>query len=54
MSNRLNELVEKSGGNLQRLLDVSCQLMLADRQQEELVNYVNAFMNGFEFCEGER
>lgn len=51
--NRLNSLVERDS-TLQRLRDVSCQLMLADRQQEELVNYVNSFINNFEFNEGSR
>lgn len=50
---RLNELVNGSP-SLQRLRDVACQLMLPNRQQEELANYVNAFINNFSFYGGIR
>lgn len=50
---RLNELVNGSP-SLQRLRDVACQLMLPNRQQEELANYVNAFINNFFFFGGIR
>lgn len=43
---RLNELVKKNP-DFGRLRDVSCQLMLADRQQEELFNYVTGFVYNF-------
>lgn len=48
---RLNSLVERDS-SLQRLRDVACQLMLADRQQEELINYVSGFIYDFSFSTG--
>lgn len=51
--NRLNALVAQNE-TLQRLRDISCLLMLGDRQQEELVNYINGFINNFLFTAGSR
>lgn len=45
---RLNQLVAKNP-SLQRLRDTSTLLMLADRQQEELINYVNSLMMNVRF-----
>lgn len=50
---RLNELVGKNP-MLQRLRDVVCQLMLADRQQEELTNYVAGLLTNLKFDYGVR
>lgn len=48
---RLDELVKKNP-TLQRLRDVSCQLMLGNRQQEELVNYVAGMFYNMRYCYG--
>lgn len=50
---RLDELVQRNP-MLQRLRDVVCQLMLADRQQEELTNYVNGMLTNMRFEYGAR